>query len=247
MKVCAVPVCDRAARARGWCAAHYMQWQKGLTPSGPVKVYAHSQSLDVCSVGGCSESGHARGWCRNHYTRWLRTGSVELISRPDCLVDGCDKRGGYTGHCSFHARRARQGIPLNAPRYNMPNGPCVVDGCDRQAETKRGWCRAHYNRWRRTGEVGQGDIREWVAIDPAATCSVDGCDSPVVSREWCNRHYKQWLNRKPFVSTPRPVVTVNLGRSCSVEDCPRWARSRGLCQAHYHQQRRQLRRLSAPA
>lgn len=26
-----------------------------------------------------------------------------------------------------------------------------------------------------------------------ASCSVEGCDSPVNSRGWCNKHYKRWL------------------------------------------------------
>lgn len=52
---------------------------------------------------------------------------------------------------SFHADcfYARKLIPLRAGR----RPECSVEGCGRPVHA-RGWCHAHYNRWRQTGVIG---------------------------------------------------------------------------------------------
>ena len=35
--------------------------------------------------------------------------------------------------------------------FPVSEGPCSIDGCERPAAT-RGWCNAHYIRWRRSGD-----------------------------------------------------------------------------------------------
>ncbi|MFA9431348.1 HNH endonuclease [Egicoccus sp. AB-alg2] len=75
----------------------------------------------------------------------------------------------------------------SAVRGERPTG-CAVEGCDGQAKS-RGWCHAHYQRWRATG-----DIRAEVPVRRAGACTVDGCDRQRYARELCNTHYRRLLN-----------------------------------------------------
>lgn len=67
-----------------------------------------------------------------------------------------------------------------------------------------------------------------------ATCTMEGCQKPVMARGWCSTHYQRWQRHgdpnggrhyKPRASR-RPAP-------CLVEACGRPARSRGMCEAHY--------------
>lgn len=42
----------------------------------------------------------------------------------------------------------------------MDKGTCSIDGCDHPAIT-RGWCNAHYLRWRRGGDPHSGPVRSY--------------------------------------------------------------------------------------
>lgn len=57
-----------------------------------------------------------------------------------------------------------------------------------------------------------------------ATCSIDGCDKPVRTRELCAQHY-------------RAEIRAQRG-PCRVEGCETTWQAAGLCLKHYHRQRR---------
>lgn len=38
----------------------------------------------------------------------------------------------------------------------MPEAMCSIDGCERRGRISRGWCVAHYSRWRRHGDPTAG-------------------------------------------------------------------------------------------
>jgi hypothetical protein len=65
---------------------------------------------------------------------------------------------------------------------------CSVDGCHKVVKT-RGWCTAHYERWRRNGDPGPaGDARK----RPPRVCSVEACVDGARVRGWCAKHYARW-------------------------------------------------------
>lgn len=69
----------------------------------------------------------------------------------------------------------------------MADDTCSIDGCER-AVFCRGWCNAHYKRWRRHGDpLGGGAPQR-----PGAVCSVPGCGAPHSCRGWCDKHYQRW-------------------------------------------------------
>lgn len=100
---------------------------------------------------------------------------------------------------------------------------CNVEVCDRLATT-RGWCHAHYLRWRNTGDPGVTPISEG-----KGSCSVELCDRPHQAKGYCETHYRRFLRNGTAVKV-RPDYD---GVPCSAAGCDRRAEERGLCHAHY--------------
>lgn len=94
------------------------------------------------------------------------------------------------------------------------------------------------------------------------TCSIDGCDDPVKSREWCGKHLQRWyrwgttddpvrpetktcrecqqaLPRKLFRTTIPvceycyPQYMMKTHGPCKADDCGRVVKARNLCDMHY--------------
>ncbi len=83
-----------------------------------------------------------------------------------------------------YKRWLRTGMPTRGAE----RAECDVDGCTRPAKS-RGWCHAHYQRWRT-----HGDVLEDRPLRAAGPCSVDGCDRQRYARGLCNTHYRRLLN-----------------------------------------------------
>lgn len=77
---------------------------------------------------------------------------------------------------------------------------CSIEGCPKNAKT-RGWCSAHYERWRRNGDPGPaGDAR----LRPPMPCAVDGCEYVgSLCRGWCSKHYERWRRHGDPTHTER--------------------------------------------
>lgn len=73
---CSVDVCDRIARARGYCPGHYARLKKhgDVRADVPLRGWAVGK---LCSVGDCGDWAYARGLCRRHHARWRRLGDPE--------------------------------------------------------------------------------------------------------------------------------------------------------------------------
>lgn len=72
----------------------------------------------------------------------------------------------------------------------MNNRTCSIDGCDRPTKS-RGWCQAHYFRWRRNGDPGGPQLQRR-GYEP---CHIGGCDRDVRSFGLCDLHeqrYRKW-------------------------------------------------------
>lgn len=79
---------------------------------------------------------------------------------------------------------------------------CSVEGCERDAKT-RGWCHAHYHRWR-----SHGDVRADVPLRATGPCEVEGCDRQRYARGYCGTHYKR-LVLTGDVRADDPIRIVN--------------------------------------
>lgn len=101
---CAQETCDRDARTRGYCDAHYARLRLGKDMSAPLRVRNQGAT---CSVSGCVRLAHTRGYCRAHYRRVLASGSpgeADIAQRgPD--GDGWRTPQGYVNvHCPVRRR-----------------------------------------------------------------------------------------------------------------------------------------------
>jgi len=109
---------------------------------------------------------------------------------------------------------------------------CTVDGCDRVV-VARGWCRRHYSRWQRTGQL---DARPWQHQDG---CTVDGCDRPSWSGGLCEMH--RWRVRahgEPGQAAQIKSRPKNARKPCSVEGCDRLRKGAEYCHLHTERLRR---------
>lgn len=59
----------------------------------------------------------------------------------------------------------------------MAQGTCSIDGCDTDTIFARGWCRVHWNQWRRYGDPliklrdpDNPGARFWPRVDKTGTC-----------------------------------------------------------------------------
>lgn len=106
----------------------------------------------------------------------------------------------------------------------MPQGNCSIEGCTRTA-IRRGWCGAHYARWRRHGDpLGGGTDR--LSYGPG-TCLIGGCELPRVTRGWCANHYARWQAHGD------PLGGRFYQDTCSIEGCDHKHLARGWCLMHY--------------
>lgn len=65
----------------------------------------------------------------------------------------------------------------------MPDETCSIKQCPTKRYA-RGWCRAHYARWHRTGTpYGKRRTR--------GQCTYDDCQRPYFARGWCAMHYQR--------------------------------------------------------
>lgn len=89
---------------------------------------------------------------------------------------------------------------------------CSVPGCDRVARA-RGWCRLHYERWKRQGDPLVVLPRGGARVMPPRQrmvrpiCQFDGCDHRSIrgGRGWCSKHYRRWYRH----GDPSVVLTTH--------------------------------------
>lgn len=107
---------------------------------------------------------------------------------------------------------------------------CSVAGCEALADA-RGYCGAHYQRWRRHGDpLGSTPARE------PEYCSVDGCDRKRICKGFCQPHYVRFSR----TGDPGGAAIQEQGvlTACQVHGCDRKHSARGYCSSHYHRLRK---------
>lgn len=119
MKTCAVDGCDRPAKTRGMCTAHYQRRLYGSRqPDAPIQT--HSPTPQPCQVAGCEKTAICKGMCIMHYQRARRGQALDApplrTSRAGaCATDGCTNPVYAKKLCRQHYNRARGAVRADAP------------------------------------------------------------------------------------------------------------------------------------
>jgi len=107
---------------------------------------------------------------------------------------------------------------------------CAVRECTRDAYCK-GYCEAHYKRWRTNGDPGSAEIQS----RGRKGCSAEGCENPHSCRGYCEKHYRRF-REKGVVDDASFQPYARTG--CSVPDCGNPHFKRGFCMKHEWRMRR---------
>lgn len=149
---CSIPDCQKLARTRGWCAAHYARWCKHGDPQ-------HERPpRKPCSVADCERDTESRGLCTLHYQRWFRHGDplhLERVPGRVCDGEGCEEPHSSKGKCARHAAQAWRAEKRAKAEPRPPLAktlPCTIDGCE-QLQLAKAVCQKHYYQLRRTGTI----------------------------------------------------------------------------------------------
>jgi len=118
----------------------------------------------------------------------------------------------------------------------MADPTCSVEDCEKAVAIKsRGWCSAHYQRWRAYGNPLDGGPSR---IHGRITCSIRGCEDSTIGRGYCDFHYGRWRKHgDPLAGAPRRLRRGSI-KTCSVEGCTRPHREHGYCGMHLQRVRR---------
>jgi hypothetical protein len=110
----------------------------------------------------------------------------------------------------------------------MPQGTCKIDSCDEPARA-RGWCRKHWERWRKHGEPlgGGGPSRQRLP----SQCVIPDCDRPAAARGWCGSHYQRWYHYGDPLAGG--ASRERLPEQCLIPGCTRPPNARGWCKTHW--------------
>jgi recombination endonuclease VII len=148
--------------------------------------------------------------------------SVGVTSANDRIYKGPRRR-----------RQPSRGVENTWMRGALVAKPtCSVDGCDRESAIK-GYCSAHYQRWRVKGDVGPAAIQRKPS-KPPRPCHVDGCDRKHYSKGYCCAHYQRWSkDGNPGLVEVMEFSKADGPRVCSVSGCTRPYLASGYCSAHW--------------
>lgn len=111
--LCRIVGCDRAARAKELCGAHYMRKKMGRPMLGPIREH-HER----CQVPGCGRKHLSKGYCSGHLSRVTTRGRLDADipigsipphrRRATCQLQGCDRPHEARGYCELHYKRMKR-------------------------------------------------------------------------------------------------------------------------------------------
>lgn len=149
----------------------------------------------TCAVEACERPHWARGWCEMHYDRW--------------------KKNGDTGSTEPNRVWRHRSIPRRIGLDGANSRVCAVDGCDRQRQA-RDWCKSHWARWRRTGDVGTA----FPEASLKQLCSFADCGRVHYGLGLCVAHWQQRHKGRPLTSV-RPRVDTTERDEQGRKECQR--------------------------
>lgn len=123
---CSFKDCERLAKAKGFCNAHYIQQRKGALR--PIRLPYDP----TCTFPGCGRKHESRGLCNAHYIQQRKGQELrqELQVRGlTCTFSGCGRPNKSRGLCDGHQQQRRAGKKLRPllQRILRPEGDRYID------------------------------------------------------------------------------------------------------------------------
>lgn len=117
----------------------------------------------------------------------------------------------------------------------MPDSTCAFVACEKPSKC-RGWCSAHYERWRKHGDPA-------ITLAPVAPprrpkrertqeCVVAGCETFPRYSDYCQMHYQRVRKHGDPLKGERRKRLL-----CTVGDCGAKVHGHGMCFKHYNRHR----------
>lgn len=116
-KTCKFEGCERKHSAKGWCAAHYHQWNRTGETKEIGSVGRPAVPTVECKVDGCGRTVNAKGYCNRHYNSeyYLQGKAKKTTARKT-----------FVGIKAAHKR-------VMALLGKASNYPCSQPGCEKDA------------------------------------------------------------------------------------------------------------------
>jgi hypothetical protein len=104
--------------------------------------------------------------------------------------------------------------PVGKLFENDPS-PCLVEGCSRTSSGRsHGWCKLHYQRWKRNGHPGGPDPITVSSYPSGTLCAEDGCVRSVYGLGFCSMHYERMKKHGNPGSLDRMTAPKGSGYVC---------------------------------
>ena len=149
METCNVSVCDRIAKHKGLCHAHYERERQGIPLDSPIAVRATRPA--ECIYLSCERPANGSlGYCITHYQRQRHGKNMDTPHNAQpgrdrtCEYRECNNPHLAGGLCSLHYSRVQNGSDMDAPK-KQSGRICSVTGCD-NPHTAVGYCGTHASR-----------------------------------------------------------------------------------------------------
>lgn len=115
----------------------------------------------------------------------------------------------------------------------MLDRTCSVDSCPR-APKSRGWCHAHYERWRLTGDTCASKPIIKAKNAASLNCTVANCTKGAITGPYCIAHARRNSRYGDPLATGVPIRPT-----CKLDDCDELHFGLGYCRRHLGKLRRQ--------
>ncbi len=157
----------------------------------------NAEKNEQCSDPGCGRAVHAHGFCQRHYDikrkrarseagSTARRGAADRATRSSSASPSSSSSARSAGSIARSSGRTEarpSAFGTSSARSRATSGStCTVAGCDAPHHA-RGFCKSHYSRLRRRGEV-TGRAR-------GKLCEIAGCPKKVSEGKRCAGHTGQ--------------------------------------------------------
>lgn len=213
-KACSIDGCTRPSRKRTWCETHYGRFKVHGTPHGPGR---REQAL-TCKSEGCENKPVARDLCaRHYYAQPEQVAKRRIRAQQPPLTDAAERA----------QKQLTQYMRRTYPGVYGPRPTCAISGCDSRPSA-RGWCGAHYQRWRRFGDP------LFTPPEMDRHCTIGECQKVSNARGMCSGHYRRWrLYGDPLITKHKPTLAIGGEPTCTIDGCTHRLHAAGLCSLHY--------------